>query len=679
MTSLSAQAISQRIKRKIRHRDLIAVRCGFDVLHGLQDAMRKTELQKSLNEQNLKDKASQYVFENGTTFSRHFIRRLPFIVREDVEYQIAKRLKRSNATRPNIERFINATIKNALKFSPLIENKFPFVDERRAGNEQSAIILANPDKKPLLLSNVKSPVVLDHHTLMSDKRLETLAENFVERCTRIIQGISIDEEHEQAYFNSLKSAFIAIAELFIQFHIKPPTVPTKHSNLEDAERDHEIALRRCLDADYIKRKFLFLRSQYVEYSQIALGRVGRKKGQSHYLSNRSLTRWKHKQAEAQNWLDMMAVYEPETGVAFDLAEVVKRTTANQENRRIELVVRTRGDEERAIDMGFVGVFLTWTLPSKYHRVSSKWNGCTVKEAHANIMEQWVLARAHLAKADIQWFGLRVAEPHKDGTPHAHMFLYVHPSQKAALIRICRAIAMSEDKEELNTSHARKARFLAKDCDPAKGSATGYIIKYISKNINGAHMPETDAEKSAQSVQAWASTHRIKQFSQSGSKPVGLWRQFRRAKPLDTAFDEELDGVREACDKSRWKAFCQLAGAEKLAYEEKRNKYGEITKRVIGIEWLGKVIETASAHYSLVRKKDVQRLQEERSSAPWSTENKCNPIPEKPISPLEKALIEITGWTLKGIQCLIKPLSLGATMQIDKHQAIKLRNNQLVVT
>lgn len=679
MNTLSAQTISQRIKRKVRHRDLIAVRHEFNALTGLVLSMRKAQGQRVLNAQKLKDKASQYVFDNGTTFSRHFIRRLPFIVREDVEYQIAKRLKRSNATRPNMERFINATIKNALKYAPLIENKFPFVDERRDGHDQSGIIPANPKNKPLLVSMVKSPIALDHHTIMSDERLEALAESLVERFTRIIQDIVIGEENEHAYLEALKGAFIAISEQCIRFHIQPPTLPTKHTTLDDAERDHEIALRRCLDADYLKRKFLFLRSQYVEYSQIALGRVGRKKGQTNYLSNRSLTRWKHKQIEAQNWLDMMAVYEPETGVAFDLAEVVKRTTANQENRRIELVVRTRGDEERAIDMGYVGVFLTWTLASKYHRISSKWNGCTVKEGHANIMEQWVLARAHFAKADIQWFGLRVAEPHRDGTPHAHMFLYVHPSQKKALIEICRAIAMSEDKDELNTPDAKKARFLAKDCDPSKGSATGYIIKYISKNINGAHMPETDAQKNAQSVQAWASTHRIKQFSQSGSKPVGLWRQFRRAKPLDTAFDETLDNVRDAADKSRWKAFCQLAGAEKLAYEEKRNKYGEMTKRVIGIEWLGKIIETASAHYALVRKKDVQRLQEKRSFAPWSTENKCNPIPERPISPLEKALIEMTGWTLKGVQCLIKPLSLGATMQIDKHQAIKLRNNQLVVT
>ncbi|WP_447470370.1 replication endonuclease, partial [Vibrio harveyi] len=138
------------------------------------------------------------------------------------------------------------------------------------------------------------------------------------------------------------------------------------------------------------------------------------------------------------------------------------------------------------------------------RNSHKWNGCTVKEAHRNLMEQWKLARAHFAKAEIPWFGLRVAEPHKDGTPHLHAFLYCAAEHKENLMRICAAIARSEDAEELVTKKMRKARFQAKPCDPAKGSATGYIIKYISKNINGAHMPEGDAQESAISARAWAS-------------------------------------------------------------------------------------------------------------------------------------------------------------------------------
>ncbi|EGQ7984218.1 replication endonuclease [Vibrio vulnificus] len=639
--------------------------------------MQKAERQGALFTQELKDTAKDFVHRNGTAFSRHFIPRLPFIVREDVEYQIAKRLKRKNATRPNMERFINAAVKHALKFAPVIENKFPFVDERHVASPRKQLERSNPHLKPHLTHEVLEPVSFDHHALMSDEHIELIARHLVMNFTNLIQETQI-VDNERGYLNALHSAFLTIGDLMKPYFIKPPSIKKKHKCLADAERELEIAIRRCLDASYLMRKFKYLRTQYIEYSQIALGRVGKKKGQRKYISTRSFSRWKRKQAEAVNWLDSMAAFDPETGIAFDLSEVVKRTTSNQENRRIELVVRSRGDEERAIDLGFEGVFLNWTLPSKYHRNSHKWNGCTVKEAHQNLMEQWKLARAWFKKLDIEWFGLRVAEPHKDGTPHAHMFLYVDPSQKAQLVEICRSIACDEDRDELNTPDARQARFLAKDCDPSQGTATGYIIKYISKNINGAHMPETEAERNAERVRAWASTHRIKQFSQSGSKSVGLWRQLRRANKKDTAFDNELEALRHAADKSRWNAFCTLAGQERLAYEEKLNKYGEKTKKVIGIQWLDKVIETAATNYSLVRKKDVKRLQEARSVSPWSTENKCNQPRERPISPLEKALMDATGWSVKGVQCLIRPLSLGAKIPIDKYTTLTLRNGRLLV-
>ncbi len=669
--STNATLIRQQIKRKIRAKDLLPVAPLFDAPLTLVNAMHEADLQGALAAQLTKDTARQYTFDDGTSLSRHFISKLPHIVREDTEYQIARRLRRNSATHSNMSLFINATVKNALKCAPFIENKFPFVDARKL---MPTTVLVGGE--------ARLPTQLSHTALLSDAHVEHIAFNLVEEFTRIIQEIAIDTDNERAYLTALQSAFVAISELMRAFLINPPQVKKKHKTVEGGERELEAAIKRCLDAEYLIRKFHYLRSQYIEYSQIALGRVGKKKGQNHYISSRSLTRWKHKQREAQQWLDSMSAYNPETGVAFDLSEVTKRTTSNQENRRVELVVRSRGDEERAIDLGFEGVFLNWTLPSKYHRNSDKWNGCTVKEAHKNLMAQWRLARAHFKKQDIEWFGLRVAEPHKDGTPHAHMFIYVHPSQRKTLVNICAHIARSEDNGELYNSDIMKTRFLAKPCDPSQGSATGYIIKYISKNINGAHMPETDAQKSAQSVQAWASTHRIKQFSQSGSKPVGLWRQFRRAKPSDTAFDPTLNSVREACDKSRWKEFCQLAGAEKLAYEEKQNKYGETVKRVIGIEWLGKIIETCAAQYALVKKSELPRLaldfalKKKRSFVPWSTENKCNPPPKVPISTLEKALMDMTGWSVKGVQCLIKPLRLGAKVPIDKYTTVSLRNNRL---
>ncbi|CAK2936799.1 hypothetical protein VCRA2113O325_420003 [Vibrio crassostreae] len=69
----------------------------------------------------------------------------------------------------------------------------------------------------------------------------------------------------------------------------------------------------------------------------------------------------------------------------------------------------------------------------------------------------------------------------------------------------------------------------------------------------------------------------------------------------------------------------------------------------------------------------------RSAVPWSTENKCNPPPKIDISPLEKALMDVTGWSIKGVQCLLKPLSMGAKIPIDKHTTLSLINGRLGVT
>ncbi|MEZ9002883.1 replication endonuclease [Vibrio splendidus] len=604
-------------------------------------------------------------------FAREFLPRLPRIVQDDVRFQVSRRKRRTNATQQNIDRFTNDSVKHALKYSPFIEDKYTFVDER-----------SNAPERQRLHSSARSSVELNHRVLMCDEALEHLATNLTEMFTRLIQMTEI-EDNESSYVDALEKVFYGIREDMKRFYIKAPQIKKKHETIEDAERELERAIRRCLDVSYLVRKFKFLRTQYIEYSQIALSRVGGNKGQRKYVSSRSYARWEKKQIEAEQFVKSMSVLNDETGQAFDLSEVVKRTTANPENRRIELVVRSRGDEERAIEMGYEGVFVNWTLPSKYHRNSSKWNGCTPKEAHEVMMAKWRCARAWFKKPkiDIQWFGLRVAEPHKDGTPHAHMFLYVHPRQKQDLIDIIEGIAIDEDKSELiiNGKLDKTPRITIKDCDPSQGTATGYIIKYISKNINGAHMPEGDAKQTALSATAWARIHRIKQFSQSGSPSVGLWRQLRRANPTETAFDEELEQLRDHADNSRWKGFCELGFKAKLAYEDKFNQYGDTVKRVIGINWLGKVIATCSEQFSLVKTKDVKRraLDLKKGGAlPWSTENKCNQKDKIPISPLEQALMDVTGWSVKGVQCLLRPLSLGATVPIDKHMSLKLRNGRL---
>lgn len=98
----------------------------------------------------------------------------------------------------------------------------------------------------------------------------------------------------------------------------------------------------------------------------------------------------------------------------------------------------------------------------------------------------------------------------------------------------------------NEAGAAKHRVTYMHIKPSRGSASAYIAKYISKNI-GTHHAKTDLFgnpiiETAQRVDAWASTWRIRQFQQLGGPPVGIWRALRR---IDMVPDDAPQALRDA--------------------------------------------------------------------------------------------------------------------------------------
>jgi hypothetical protein len=122
-------------------------------------------------------------------------------------------------------------------------------------------------------------------------------------------------------------------------------------------------LVRWIDPKWWARKLRKIWEQYGEHCAILLGHV--RKGVSAYVSSQGLRAFIERQQMAAAWLKDMEAYNAEDNITISLADAVKTSIANPENRRYELVVRARGFSDVADDLGYVGLFFTWTAPSRF--------------------------------------------------------------------------------------------------------------------------------------------------------------------------------------------------------------------------------------------------------------------------------------------------------------------------
>jgi len=179
-----------------------------------------------------------------------------------------------------------------------------------------------------------------------------------------------------------------------------------------------------------------------------------------------------------------------------------------------------------------------------------------------------------------------------------MILFMEQDHTKPSRKICKHYALEESPGEPG---ALKHRFNFKAIDPQKGSATGYVAKYISKNINGKGLDSDQFGncpiETAERIDTWASVNRIRQFQQIGGPSVTTWRELRRVHSEESGLIEE---ARCAADSSDWAAFVELMGGPfcgrdqpiKLAmWHEVEKETGEILDPVMnkyGEPTLGKV-------------------------------------------------------------------------------------------
>lgn len=384
----------------------------------------------------------------------------------------------------------------------------------------------------------------------------------------------------------------------------PPLWEKVTSRLFDPE-EVTPAIMRMQTEKWWKGRLRRVAASWREHLQIALANVSKK--HTPYASSMTVSEWREQKRRTREFLKGMEL-EDEDGNRISLIEKYDGSVANPAIRRCELMTRIRGFENICNEMGFIGEFYTLTAPARYHATiktghrNRKWNGASPADTQRYLCSVWQKIRAKLHREEIRIFGIRVAEPHHDATPHWHMLMFMRPEQVERVREIMRDYAWQEDSGELTTDKARKARFHAEAIDPEKGSATGYVAKYISKNIDGYALDgETDDEsgkdlkETASAVSAWAARWHIRQFQFVGGAPVTVYRELRRMADSETAhgLSVEFAAAHDAADAGDWAGYVNAQGGpfvrrDELAVRtwyqasEDVNEYGEETVRIKGV-------------------------------------------------------------------------------------------------
>ena len=307
---------------------------------------------------------------------------------------------------------------------------------------------------------------------------------------------------------------------------------TKEQKIDLPNKSETGIAKRLSDENWWRRNLRKKHRCGLEEAAIALNLVNKRK--SIYISNESFNCFSF-QKERNKRLLKKLVAKNELDQEFTLDELSQLSNSNPRIRRSELMVRIAGIERFAKENNHVGVFITITCPSRMHAALSKsgnrnpnYDKTTPKESQKYLNSNWQRIRAKFNRDGINPYGIRVAEPHHDGTPHWHLLIFIDPSE---LETVCRTIKQYALADSSNEPGAELRRVTTKAIDWKRGSATGYIAKYVSKNIDGFGIEKdeygNEANSASKRFTAWASTWGIRQFQFFGVPPVSQWRELRR--------------------------------------------------------------------------------------------------------------------------------------------------------
>lgn len=353
------------------------------------------------------------------------------------------------------------------------------------------------------------------------------------------------------------------------------------------------AVMRAVDSISLCRKVEKQQKRNNEHFARVSNLVNAKSGL--YLSNHAFDCYIAQQKKTEEMLKKAVLICDDEKIS--LLDVFNSSVSNPKIRRVEMMKRINAMQEIATREHKKAVFLTLTCPSEYH-ASLKVGGIntafdeslTVRDSQRWLCKKWQKIRAKLHRDKMMYYGLRVAEPHHDGTAHWHMLVFVDAVNRDSLVSVFERYMF----EHCNNAAQKAAAFKCVDIDESRGNAAAYIAKYVSKNITGNDAAVDMSQDNALRVRAWASLWGIRQFQFFGLDKrvgVGVWRECRR---IANAYNDDFlqsAGLSSICVAAANNDYVEFVDAAlsfdvvKTLCVERVNRFGEVIKAKIGLSFM----------------------------------------------------------------------------------------------
>ena len=243
----------------------------------------------------------------------------------------------------------------------------------------------------------------------------------------------------------------------------------------------------------------------------------------HYgLSNVDLKEVHRKLKRQKDFLNSSFLFDRISNKRIPLSQVVISAYHSPDRYYAEIQNRVHTLELIANQRDLEPLFMTLTLPSEYHKYKTtkngtltknpKYNGLTPKDSVKVLTKYFARLRQdrslkNLSKEERIYF--RVNEPHKDGTPHTHILMFL---PKEAIPRVIRAY------KRLYDDRANDIQIIRDDIN----NSVAYVMKYVNKVLPLSK--KKNLTQKEMFLNAWYSKHRVVRFNCSKTlAPLSLYR------------------------------------------------------------------------------------------------------------------------------------------------------------